>query len=155
MRVRVQPRTRVQVRAPVLPKPCEPVTGKYVNGNGLENEAWLNILAPFSVTRFDNTRERRRRGADPREIPLAVLAASGHPKRSATKCIRIYMRDLELDRDSKVDRGLKRLRKMCLECAENESDVRYCTIINCPLWAHRMGKNPFNKRGKRGTAKAS
>jgi len=38
---------------------------------------------------------------------------------------------------------LKAIRAKCLECVEGPAEVRGCTHFNCPLWAFRMGTNPF------------
>ena len=38
---------------------------------------------------------------------------------------------------------LKEIRAKCLECMEGPAEVRACTHFNCPLWAFRMGTNPF------------
>ncbi len=158
MRVQKRPTARVKLTPPkpkALPAKAEPVTGKskFVDGKlQFENHQWLDVLVPMTVTRGDNRpggARRRKLGVDPRTLPLHVLEAAGHPKRSATKCIRIYMRDLDIERDRKRDKGLKRVRSLCQDCAENDPDIRYCAIINCPLWAHRMGKNPFNRRKQR------
>jgi hypothetical protein len=39
---------------------------------------------------------------------------------------------------------LKLIRAECLEqCVEGQAEVRACAFFACPLWAFRMGKNPF------------
>jgi hypothetical protein len=41
-------------------------------------------------------------------------------------------------------RRLTELRRHCLTCAENAAEVRRRSIIDCPLWPYRMGRNPHN-----------
>ena len=42
---------------------------------------------------------------------------------------------------------LKAIREKCLDCCGYKySEVRECHITDCPLWAYRMGKNPFHQR---------
>lgn len=121
-----------------LPSPVEPVLGRTMmtdNGAQFENHEWLPILAPNDA------------GLDPFTVPLAALAAAGHPRRSATGCLRRYFKSLDQDMDKQRDKGLKRLREICIDCSgDNRAEVRRCTHINCPLWAHRLGRNPFNRR---------
>ena len=38
---------------------------------------------------------------------------------------------------------LARIRGRCLNCVEGHTEVRACAFFSCPLWAFRMGKNPF------------
>lgn len=111
------------------------------NGYQCENHNWL----PFLTTKVAG----KRVGLDPRRIKPEVLTASGHPPKSATTRIKHYLRDLQIDRNPKVDKGLKQLRKFCLACAESPNDVRDCACIDCPLWCHRLGLNPHNYHAKR------
>ncbi len=38
---------------------------------------------------------------------------------------------------------IKSIRKKCLVCSEGQyKQVRYCTILICPLYPYRMGKRP-------------
>jgi hypothetical protein len=49
---------------------------------------------------------------------------------------------------------LKQLRQHCLTCAENAAEVRRCGVIDCPMWAYRLGRNPHNpRRGRNPFAK--
>lgn len=42
---------------------------------------------------------------------------------------------------------LQAIRQYCVErCQSSPSEVRKCTIVECPLWPYRMGKNPFRKK---------
>lgn len=42
---------------------------------------------------------------------------------------------------------IKAIREFCLECCGvSSSDVKSCTAPNCPLYAFRLGKNPYIKR---------
>lgn len=36
----------------------------------------------------------------------------------------------------------KAIRAKCLDCSENQIEVRDCPIKHCPLWAYRFGANP-------------
>jgi hypothetical protein len=42
---------------------------------------------------------------------------------------------------------LGRVREICLGCVEGEAEVRGCGFFACPLWAFRMGRNPFPLSG--------
>lgn len=64
-------------------------------------------------------------GRLPKDVGAAALAELGHPA-SPTKAIRAK----------------------CLDCAENEAEVRKCTATACPLWPFRMGRNPFHSLAK-------
>ena len=84
----------------------------------------------------------RRVGRDPMGLPVEVLTAAGHPNRGTRRVVGA-MGDVPL-----VD-GLARhkdLRRQCLACAETVAEVRRCAIIDCPIWAYRMGRNPHNPR---------
>lgn len=38
---------------------------------------------------------------------------------------------------------IKTIRQKCLECTGGQyKQVRYCTVLNCPLYPYRMGKRP-------------
>jgi len=38
---------------------------------------------------------------------------------------------------------IKAIRANCIECSGGSlKEVRECNIINCPLWAYRMGRRP-------------
>ena len=42
---------------------------------------------------------------------------------------------------------LKAIRAWCLECSCGvRAEVRNCTMLDCPLYPFRMGKNPNRKR---------
>jgi hypothetical protein len=100
-----------------------------------ENHEWLDALTAGPV--------QNRVGLDPMGIATATLTAAGHPPHR-TRDILARMGDVPLI--SGMTRH-KHLRNHCLEmCAENSAEVRRCTIINCPLWAYRMGRNPHNPR---------
>ncbi len=64
-------------------------------------------------------------GKDPRQISATDLRTLGHPE-SYPKIIRAK----------------------CLDCAENEAEVRKCVQTSCPLWPLRMGSNPFHGRAR-------
>lgn len=43
---------------------------------------------------------------------------------------------------------LKVIRAKCLDCCGFEwQSVKACSAIHCPLWRHRLGINPFGKKG--------
>lgn len=115
----------------------------------IENWQWLDILAPLEPT-ADQDYVPKRRGVDPMTLPLDVLTKSGHPRRPASMCLRAHSRDLGLPKDYDRDRGLKRLRDICLDCSGGSpGEVANCSQIHCPLWAHRTGHNPYNRRKSR------
>lgn len=61
-------------------------------------------------------------GRDPRTMSLAKLQALGHRPAAPTEAIRAR----------------------CLDCcAGSAREVRRCVSIDCPLWAFRMGTNPW------------
>ena len=42
---------------------------------------------------------------------------------------------------------VKAIREYCLECClNNANEVRECTASGCPLYAFRMGKNPYRTK---------
>lgn len=115
----------------------DPVT----NRNKFENDAWLPYLTKIIN---DPVLGRKRVGLNPKNIDPKTLTDAGHPPRSATNRIRIYMLDIKKPFLAKRDSGLKRLRELCLDCAGSSQSIRQCAIINCPLWNHRLGFNPHN-----------
>jgi len=84
----------------------------------------------------------RRYGLDPQSIPAEVLTAAGHGPRR----VRAVVRALGDGGPNCEVRGYKDLRRHCLACAENPSEVRRCAVIDCPAWAFRTGRNPHNPR---------
>ena len=41
------------------------------------------------------------------------------------------------------------IRKHCLQCAGDSAlEVTLCTVLDCPLWRYRVGKEPENKKYK-------
>lgn len=129
-----------------FPEPRKAVRGNdYIGKDGLtklENHEWLPYLTEKYYDK--NLQITKTVGRDPRDILPEVLTNAGHPPRSATDCIKIYLQQLDKDYDKERDRGLQRLRELCLECAGSPLDVKHCSIISCPLWAHRLGLNPHN-----------
>jgi len=107
-----------------------------------ENWQWFEVLTEPSPNRVDSKGQPRRIGRDPMTLPVEVLTASGHGPREARRVIGALG-------DEPVDSSIRRLtelRRHCLACAENAAEVRRCSIIDCPLWPYRMGKNPHNPR---------
>jgi len=42
---------------------------------------------------------------------------------------------------------IKAIRAKCLDCSAGQpKEIRLCTIVNCPLYQYRFGKNP-NRKG--------
>lgn len=130
---------RKRLSQPALPASVSPVTGKgrtTENGYQAQNHEW----SPW-LTRLDGGKLV---GRDPKTIDADILTAAGHPPKSATNRMRIYYRDMSMDRPASA-RGLKFLRQLCLTCsADNMAAVRRCACIDCPLWQHRLGSNPHN-----------
>lgn len=143
---------RVRIRRRLSrPEPCKPVKGRYYFENGLlklENQAWLPFLT--EEVRDHITNAVKRVGRNPRDIDPETLTAAGHPPRSATDCIKLYLKDLDMEYNDERDRRMSRLRELCLACAGKALAVRDCAIINCPLWNHRLGFNPHNFHKRRG-----
>lgn len=47
----------------------------------------------------------------------------------------------------KITSPLKAIRCFCVECMGGQvREVKDCTAPNCPLYAFRMGKNPYRSR---------
>ena len=47
----------------------------------------------------------------------------------------------------KLTSPLKAIRCFCIECMGGQvREVKDCTAPNCPLYAFRMGKNPYRSR---------
>ena len=47
----------------------------------------------------------------------------------------------------KITSPLKTIRCFCIECMGGQGrEVKDCTAPNCPLYAFRMGKNPYRSR---------
>jgi hypothetical protein len=45
----------------------------------------------------------------------------------------------------------KVIRAKCLDCAGASHEVALCSVLECPCWPYRFGKNPFSSRtGKPG-----
>jgi hypothetical protein len=109
-----------------------------------ENGAWLDFLTkPNDETRrTDSKGEPKRIGLNPLDIPPSILIAAGHGPRR-TRSIVAALGDEPISVDLKRH---KDLRRHCLDCAENTAEVRRCAIIDCPLWAFRMGRNPHDPR---------
>ena len=47
----------------------------------------------------------------------------------------------------KITSPLKAIKAFCVDCMGGQPTyVKDCTSTNCPLYAFRMGKNPYNTR---------
>ena len=109
-----------------------------IDGYESENREWLDTLTePF---------QGRRAGRDPMDIPVATLTAAGHGPRRTFAVVQALG-------DIPLPAGIREyadLRRICLDCAETVGDVRRCSVIDCPVWPYRMGRNPHNpQRGRR------
>ena len=124
------------------PRPlARPVSlkARMIRGRGCqpENSEWMEVL----TSPVENS--RRRRARDPMLIRPEVLTSAGHPP-SRTREITSRLGDEAIDPEI---RGYRDLRRHCLDfCAEGTAEVRYCAVINCPLWPYRLGRNPHNRR---------
>ena len=47
---------------------------------------------------------------------------------------------------NEITNPVKAIRAFCLECVETYNDVKNCTSPTCPLYAFRMGKNPYRTK---------
>ena len=46
-----------------------------------------------------------------------------------------------------IKNPVKAIRAFCLGCSgDAPSEVKNCTVYNCPLYPFRFGKNPYRKR---------
>lgn len=133
------------------PDPIPPVDGK-----GGPNVAWSAILAPRTSEELDLNGKRKRQGIDPRTLDAETLEKAGHPDRTPTKCVKLYLQSLDrpVSRTDKDQKGLSAVTRLCVDCVGGESSsatvmrtVRACTSIECPLWVHRFGRNPFRQKG--------
>lgn len=130
---------RVRSEKAKLPAAVKAVIG----GTNCTNAEWSPWLTKPNRRIWPEGRD----GRHPRTISPEILAAAGHPPRSATTVIKAYLVDVSVDRDPERDKGLARVRELCIECsAGSTSEVARCPIIHCALWAHRMGKNPHTRR---------
>lgn len=142
------PRAKLTKPAKEPPALAKPVEGRWVFANGqrqYENWQW----APYLLKEIEGEPGDypRRIGLNPFQIPASVLIKAGHVRRPASMAMRAYARDMGWEPDHDRDRGLHRLRALCLDCSAGRfKDVKDCACFNCPLWAHRMGKSPFNVR---------
>jgi hypothetical protein len=135
-----------------LPRPAGPVSLKgrmTAQGYEPENHEWMDILT-YRDPRLGEYSSGlpRRAGHDPMNIPPEILTHAGHPPRRTRELIAAIE---DCDRGDSVDPSIRRhkdLRNHCLAC-DDPAGVRLCTVINCPFWPYRMGKNPHNpRRGK-------
>lgn len=50
-------------------------------------------------------------------------------------------------RSKEITSPLKAIRAFCIDCqGETVREIKNCTAFKCPLYAFRMGKNPYRKR---------
>ncbi len=71
------------------------------------------------------THNGRAVGRDPRDMKQDELESMGHSDQPLSKIIRAKCKDC---------------------CSGDESEIRKCTAVSCPLWPYRMNKNPFRTR---------
>jgi len=59
---------------------------------------------------------------------------------------------MDQNEPKKVTRPIKAIREMCIECMGGRGNQGYtkliaeCSSHDCPLYAFRLGKNPFHKQ---------
>lgn len=46
----------------------------------------------------------------------------------------------------KAKTPLKAIRMKCRECVRTYHEIEACSTESCPLWAFRMGKNPYRAK---------
>ena len=51
---------------------------------------------------------------------------------------------------SNEPRIFKSVRAKCLDCAGSPGEVRFCPVIDCPLWVFRFGSKPKAARRRLG-----
>ena len=55
--------------------------------------------------------------------------------------------DLDRVRRRYFNTPMRAVRQKCLDCTcQQQTEVRECPIVECPLWEYRMGKNPEWKK---------
>lgn len=48
------------------------------------------------------------------------------------------------DKGKRYASPMRAIKAQCFECSAGvPSEVKLCTVKNCPLYAYRLGKNPF------------
>lgn len=77
------------------------------------------------------------RGMNPKEVPAEHMKwALQHPLDEQNY--------LSKEQRARIDGPTKAVRAFCMNCQGNDAaGVRECAAVNCPLWAFRMGHNPF------------
>jgi hypothetical protein len=50
---------------------------------------------------------------------------------------------------NRIKGRLSAIRAFCILCADGPKGARMCPQVTCPLWAFRMGTNPFHRKGKK------
>lgn len=71
----------------------------------------------------------------PKSVPTEDLLAMA-------QCAR-YPFDVAAPSKRRVRSPLTAIRAICIDCAGGVAAVRECGVTCCPLWAFRMGNNPF------------
>ena len=78
------------------------------------------IISPSAVDRGEKI------GSNPAFLSANTLRGLGHP-----------------------EKPMKAIRAHCVACSGGSySEANKCTAMGCPLWAFRMGRNPFHARAK-------
>lgn len=48
---------------------------------------------------------------------------------------------------AEITNPVKVIRAYCLECSNGQpSEVKHCSVVRCPLYPFRFGKNPFRQK---------
>ena len=49
--------------------------------------------------------------------------------------------------EKEITNPVKAIRAFCMECSNGQtSEVKACPVYKCPLYAFRLGKNPYRQR---------
>jgi hypothetical protein len=100
---------------------CQKALSSSKTSPGVRSERELDLgryLTP------ENESSSQKVGLDPRRIATEDLRALGHPTSPA-----------------------KAIRAKCLDCCcGSPAEVSRCHIIDCPLWAFRMGRNVYHSK---------
>lgn len=99
-----------------------------------ENDAYQDILT-YVV-------DGKTVGRNPLDIPVETLTRAGQGPRR-TSAVVAAMGDIEVVEGL---RSYKDLKRQCETCVELHKERLDCVIIDCPIWAYRMGRNPHNPR---------
>lgn len=84
-----------------------------------------NSLNPYLIASPQIVDRGERIGSNPAYLSVETLRGLGHP-----------------------ETPMKAIRAHCVACGGSYAEANKCTATGCPLWAFRMGRNPFHARSK-------